>query len=282
MNAKRIYQKPFDDDNILGAMRHFAYSNVPLPDRNRAFGKPKLTRQTLTLPEVSAQDTTERLFDADRKADVLSRLLSSAIFENNLMECLSIILHAIKTKDITTYWHSLRVAQFADKIASALDYKTLDRKKVILTALLHDVGKLGIDDAVLTKPGILDNEEWKEMKGHPNIGANIVKMLPKLMPISRYIRLHHERYDGNGYPDKLRKTDIPLVSRVISVADAYDAMTHKRPYRTPLSKRQALAELEEQKGKQFDPYIVRVFATLLRYRNYRKAKKPRPLMRGVE
>jgi len=271
VNAKRIYQETFDDDSISVLLTDYGkYLKTPLSD----YGRASYSFQILDKKPIPFQQFPTSY----RKSDVLSHSLSSAISESNLMEYVSIIIYAIKAKDITTYEHSWRVAEYADKIASALNVKTLDRKKVKLTALMHDAGKLGIDDAILVNPSILDDEEWNEMKKHPSIGANIVGMLPKLIPISRYIRFHHERYDGNGYPDKLHKKNIPLVSRIISVADAYDAMTHKRPYRAPLSKKQALAELEKQKGKQFDPYIVRVFATLLRYGHCRKAKNISPLM----
>lgn len=303
VNANNTYQKTFDDDEIgIFATRcHFANFDGKLAEKECIFGKSE------PLSEVSAQNTT-RLFDPDysakklcflddygrglrglqilaerptpfqpelksaRKTGVISLLLSSAVGANNLLDCISIILYTIKTKDRTTYGHSLRIAEYANRIASALELDALTRKKVALTAVLHDVGKLGISNAILMKPGILRDEEWDEMKNHSAIGAKIVKMLPKLKSISQYIRFHHERYDGNGYPDRLRQKEIPLVSRIIAIADAYDAMTQKRPYRAPLSKKQALAELEKQKGKQFDPNILRAFVILLRRRSARKAK----------
>jgi len=251
------------------------YDKIPVSDAPLDYGQDSCSFQIFD----KEQNPFQNRLKSDDKTGVLSFLLSSAVSANTAVDCVSVVLRAIKTKDRTTYGHSLRVARYAGRIASALNLDVLNRKKVKLTALLHDAGKLGIDDAILMKPGILSDEQWNEMKGHSDIGANIVRMLPKLTSISHYIRFHHERYDGNGYPNRLFKRDIPIVSRIIAVADAYDAMTQKRPYRSPLSKRRALTELEKQKEKQFDPDIVRIFVTLLRHRSSRKQGKKRlPLL----
>jgi HD-GYP domain-containing protein (c-di-GMP phosphodiesterase class II) len=123
-------------------------------------------------------------------------------------------------------------------------------------ARLHDVGKLGVPEAILRKPGPLDESEWAVMRRHPEWGAQMVARVPGLEGIAEYVRGHHERWDGRGYPDGLAGSRIPLASRVISVCDAFEAMVSRRPYRAPLSFDAALRELLAGAGSQFDPGLV--------------------------
>jgi HD-GYP domain-containing protein (c-di-GMP phosphodiesterase class II) len=126
-------------------------------------------------------------------------------------------------------------------------------------SLLHDIGKIGITDSILLKPDSLTEEEWVEMKKHPVIGYRIASASPDLQQISSYILRHHERYDGGGYPDGLKGEEIPLLARIISIADAYDAMTSDRPYRQGMPKTRAINELKKNAGSQFDPNLVNIF-----------------------
>lgn len=128
-----------------------------------------------------------------------------------------------------------------------------------LFAMLHDIGKIGVDDRILNKPAQLDSEEWISMRRHPEIGCRIATASPKLKHIALLILTHHERYDGSGYPVGLKGEEIPLLSRILAVADAYDAMTEERIYRKALSKEQAIEELMRNAGTQFDPYITELF-----------------------
>lgn len=125
--------------------------------------------------------------------------------------------------------------------------------------MLHDIGKMGIDDRVLNKPGKLTDDEWAIMKKHPEIGYRIAKSSPELEPIAEYILAHHERWDGKGYPQGLKGEEIPLLSRIVAVADAYDAMTEDRVYRKALTKEQTLDEIRKNIGSQFDPHIAQIF-----------------------
>jgi len=132
-----------------------------------------------------------------------------------------------------------------------------------LLAALHDIGKVTIDEKILNKPGKLTPEEWIEIKKHPDAGYRIAMASPKLMPIADLILCHHERWDGTGYPQGLKGEEIPLLSRMISVIDAYDVMTEYRSYRRPISKTAALEEIKRCAGTQFDPQIAQTFIELM-------------------
>lgn len=126
-------------------------------------------------------------------------------------------------------------------------------------SILHDIGKIAIDDRVLNKPDKLNEGEWKEMTRHPEIGYRIAQAAPEIRHIADFILTHHERWDGTGYPQKLKGSEIPLLSRILSVIDAYDAMTQNRPYRKALSLEEAKKELQLNAGSQFDARIVEIF-----------------------
>jgi len=125
--------------------------------------------------------------------------------------------------------------------------------------LLHDIGKVAIDENILNKPGKLTNEEWEELKRHPEIGYRILSSANDMAEIAEYVLAHHERWDGTGYPKGLRGKQIPLKSRIIAIADAFDAMISERPYKNALSKDAAVKELINNAGIQFDPELVKIF-----------------------
>jgi HD-GYP domain-containing protein (c-di-GMP phosphodiesterase class II) len=135
----------------------------------------------------------------------------------------------------------------------------LDRRRLRVATLLHDIGKIAIDDQILRKPGRLSDVEFDTMKTHVVRGSEIIQMIPGLTWAMPVVRGHHERWDGRGYPDKLAGEDIPLVARVVAVADAFDAMTSDRPYRSGMPAAKAFAELENGAGTHFDPTCVAAF-----------------------
>jgi two-component system, cell cycle response regulator len=135
--------------------------------------------------------------------------------------------------------------------------------EVARAAELHDVGKIAVPDAILDKPGALDPVEWSFMRRHPLIGERILLAAPALRPVARLVRSSHERFDGSGYPDRLRGDEIPLGARVVAVCDAFDAMTTERPYREPVTEADAIAELRRCAGTQFDPMVVEAFCTVI-------------------
>ena len=146
-------------------------------------------------------------------------------------------------------------------IAEKLDLSEDEKQVLNIGALLHDIGKLGIPDSILKKEGKLTAEEFATIKDHPLLGFNIAIQFIHDNNILSCIRSHHERYDGQGYPDRLREKEIPIYARIISVADAYHAMIYDRPYRKGLSKDYAIDELLKNKGSQFDPDIVNALIT---------------------
>jgi HD-GYP domain-containing protein (c-di-GMP phosphodiesterase class II) len=133
----------------------------------------------------------------------------------------------------------------------------------VLAALLHDLGKLGIADAILEKPDPLTDEEWAAIKRHSEIGARMIEPLEALSGVVPVVRHHHEHYDGNGYPDGLEGEEIPLAARIVAAADAYDVMRRGRPYRPRLTQAEALEELSREAGLQFDPLVVEALIWVL-------------------
>lgn len=170
---------------------------------------------------------------------------------------------AIEANDPYTRGHSERVAQYGSLIAQRMDLSAEQVDSIRNAGILHDVGKIGISETILQKPGPLNNAELIAVQDHPAIGEKICKPLRSASLLLTVIRHHQERYDGDGYPDHLAGEDIPIEARVISVADAYDAMTSPRPYRPPMSQRQVLGILQRGAGKQWDPDVVKVFLEMI-------------------
>ncbi len=167
--------------------------------------------------------------------------------------------HAVDARDPYTRGHSERVARYGRLIAEASGMSKEDCEQIYLSGLLHDVGKIGISDAVLSKPGKLTDDEFAEIKRHPEIGARIVRNIPSLLNVVPGILHHHESVDGKGYPHRLQGDAIPLMGRILAVADAYDAMTSNRPYRDGMSPRVAREILANRSGIQWDAELVRAF-----------------------
>jgi diguanylate cyclase (GGDEF)-like protein len=175
---------------------------------------------------------------------------------------LSSIKSTMYEKSHLTAEHEERLIGLAKKIGQLLELSEVQLSELELLATLHDLGKLSIDDQILNKAGRLTEEEWIEVRKHPEVGYRIAQASPELAPISEYILSHHERWDGSGYPQGLRGATIPLLSRIVAVVDAYDAMTQDRSYRRAMSEGQAVAEILANAGTQFDPAIARMFADM--------------------
>lgn len=177
-----------------------------------------------------------------------------------LMQMLSTTLEA---KDEYTRGHSHRVAEYSVLIARELGWNEKDLENLKNAAYLHDIGKIGIPDTILNKPTKLTDEEFSIIKEHTTIGANILKNISLIDHVQEIVRNHHERYDGNGYPDGLKGEEIPIRARIVAVADSYDAMSSQRIYRNQLPLEKIIRELEHNKGTQFDPEIADIFLKLL-------------------
>jgi HD-GYP domain-containing protein (c-di-GMP phosphodiesterase class II) len=169
----------------------------------------------------------------------------------------------VDLRDRYTFEHSTRVANFARGIAIELRLAPEEIDAVYLAARVHDVGKIGVKGQVLLKEGPLSDNEWIEMRTHPEVGAQLVSHFPDYTSAASYIVAHHERYDGRGYPRKLKGDDIPIGARIISVADCFDAMTSNRPYRDALEVAQSVAEIRRNSARQFDPQCVEALMRVL-------------------
>jgi putative nucleotidyltransferase with HDIG domain len=175
---------------------------------------------------------------------------------------LEALLAALDTRDTETEGHSERVAAYTMLIAQQLNLSEAELQHIEHGALLHDIGKIGVPDHILYKPGPLTPEEWEIMKQHPVIGYKMCMKIEMLRPAAPIVLHHHERWDGRGYPYGLNGAEIPLGARIFAIADTLDAMTSDRPYRKALSFAQAREEIERCAGSQFDPELVRVFLEL--------------------
>lgn len=251
-----------DMDVALEAMRLGAYDHLSKPLNldelaltvDRAIEKKRLVQENREYQqnlETMVLERTRQLHDANEE---LRKLFVSSI---------KALAHALEAKDQYTQGHSERVAEGAVRIARYLSLAEQEVQSIWLAGFLHDIGKIGIKESVLNKPGALDEGEWRSIQEHPVVAERILGPIEELGDVIRIVRHHHERYDGTGYPDGLKAADIPLGARILTVADAFDALTSKRSYRDALSVDEAVAVLEEEAGSQFDPVIVRAFVSSL-------------------
>ncbi len=207
----------------------------------------------------------------EENIDAIEREAEENLHKNKILEqksyhnaMLTSIMATMNARSQETEEHALRLVSLSRMVGThlALPQKSLDDLQLL--AMLHDIGKVGIDDRILNKPGKLSEEEWIIMKKHPEIGYRIANSLPELASIGEYILTHHERWDGKGYPKGLKGEEIPLPSRILAVVDAYDAMTEERVYRKKRSQEEAMEEIMNHSGTQFDPAIVEIFAHCMR------------------
>ena len=183
--------------------------------------------------------------------------------ERLFMHVVSSLADAIDAKDTYTNGHSGRVAKYSKEIAKRLGYTGRKLEDIYMMGLLHDVGKIGVPDAVINKPAKLTVEEFQTIKNHPVMGARILGNIKEMPSLAVGARWHHERFDGTGYPDGLKEEEIPREARIIAVADSYDAMTSHRSYRQPLPQSAVMQELSGGKGTQFDPEIAEIMLAIM-------------------
>ena len=236
------------------------YAMAPLMARGRVVG----------VLAVLGQD--DRAFTEDEQDLVCTAATTVALALDNarlyasteraMVETIEALAGAIEARDGYTGEHCEHMAERAIALATALNLSPEEIATIRLGAALHDVGKIGIPDAILNKPGRLDDAEFTVMKRHPEIGARIVGAVEQLRVVVPLVRHHHERYNGTGYPDALRGEDIPIGARVLAVVDAYGAMTEDRVYRQAPGHERAIAEIERGAGAHFDPHVARTFLRL--------------------
>jgi len=179
--------------------------------------------------------------------------------EELFLNTVTSLAHGLEARDKYTSGHSERVADYSGLIARNLDFSQREEKDIHLAGLLHDIGKIGIEEAILGKRGKLNDQEYDHIKSHPLVAVRILEPIVQLRRVLPAIRSHHERFDGKGYPDKLKGKEIPQGGRILAVSDAFDAMASERPYRPAYSVDDTLSEMNRHSGRQFDPEILEVF-----------------------
>jgi HD-GYP domain-containing protein (c-di-GMP phosphodiesterase class II)/HAMP domain-containing protein len=212
--------------------------------------------------------------DEKRLLDIFANQAASAIESSRLFESLResylntirALSTAIDAKDQYTHGHSKRVSEISLIVGEQMDLSKKELELLQYAGDLHDLGKIGISEVIISKEGKLTPEEYEIMKTHPLVGETIIEPVPFLQEIRSVVRCHHEHYNGYGYPDGLKGDEIPLLSRILHIADAYDAMTSDRPYRRSLSHEMAIREIKKHSGNQFDPKVVETFLAVLEYK----------------
>jgi len=195
-----------------------------------------------------------------RKKDALD---IAELLERTHFETIMAFSEALEARDLYTAGHSRRVMEYSKSIGQRIKLDKQDIENLKRSALLHDIGKIGIPDIILNKQTKLTDEEYAIIKSHPETGAAILKYIKSFKDLVPAVYHHHERFDGEGYPKGVKGAAIPLHARIIAIADTFDAMTSSRSYRKALSFRKALSELEQNKGIQFDPDIADIFIEIL-------------------
>ena len=249
-----------DIESAIAAMSKGAYDYVSKPFKLNevAFVAHKaMEKRRLVQENKEYQKQLEKMVE-ERTSELKQALIE---LDRTYNFTLRAMVTALDTRDTETQGHSLRVVRFTLKLAELAGIADKNTQKIFeYGALLHDIGKIGIPDAILRKPSGLSAAEWEIMKGHPTIGYNILKRIKFLEEAAQVVLYHHEAFDGSGYPAGLAGEDIPLGARIFHVADAIDAMTSDRPYKKALNFDSAAAELLRHSGTQFDPAIISVFA----------------------
>ena len=250
--------------SIIVSMENGSLVCYPLLTRGRTYGA-----LWMNIPESRGQNFANMQTLANQAAIALERsiLLSESRRQAKELEItydqtLTALMSALDARDRETEGHSMRVSRLACLLGEEIGLNGQQLKALERGALLHDIGKIGISDIILHKPGKLTDEEWKIMRIHPDIGARIVEGIPFLEETLPVIRFHHERWDGSGYPTGLKNNNIPIQARIFAVADVFDALTTTRSYRTKSSPEEAIRYLKEQSGSLFDPSIVEALTRL--------------------
>jgi putative two-component system response regulator len=203
------------------------------------------------------------------EAELLARLRSARRLALVMAEMesaqgvVAALANAVEAKDSMTEHHCQRLAGLAHLLATAADLDPVSIKGIVFGALLHDIGKIGVSDRILKKPGALTEDEWIEMRRHPIIGEQICRPLASSREFAPIVRHHHERWDGAGYPDRLQGRDIPIGARIVGLVDSFDAIIHERPYQESRTPEDALGEIGAEAGRQFDPDLVERFSTVV-------------------
>jgi HD-GYP domain-containing protein (c-di-GMP phosphodiesterase class II) len=241
---------------------HDASIDIPLTIGDRTIGSFKFT--SIGMRTLSADDKQILHTLASQAAIAIENARLFERTQNAYYDTISSLAVAIEKRDPYTSGHSERVTAYASDLARFLNLSSKEIDVLQYSGLLHDIGKIGVSDSILNKKSILSENDYHLIKEHPLLGDAILSPLRFLENSQQVVKYHHERWDGGGYPDGLKGECIPLLARLISVADAFDAMTTDRPYRKAMSKEDALAEIDAGLGSQFDPDIGKAFIVMMR------------------
>jgi response regulator RpfG family c-di-GMP phosphodiesterase len=235
--VNRYLTKPWQSDDLLNTLREAA------------------EQARLRLEN---QELQRRLEARNRELGAINQALGNIVRERTA-DVLNALIAALDYRDTETQWHSRRVALFSRMLGAQLGLDQRELQNIELGALLHDIGKIGISDTILLKPGKLTEEEWVQMRQHPRLGHQLLEGIDFLSEARVTVLHHHERWDGQGYPDGLARHDINLGARVFAVCDTLDAITSDRPYRKARPLQVAVEEIQRCSGSQFDPRVVDAF-----------------------
>ncbi len=211
----------------------------------------------------SELDLSVLSFIANTASIAIHNQQNQSMLEQSYFDTISALIMALEARDTYTKGHSVRVMQYSEGIAHEIGLDDSQKKTIRDASILHDIGKIGIRDDVLLKGGMLSPDEVDEVRKHPDISGSIIKAISSLQEVGMVVSQHHERFDGQGYPKKLKGEEIHIGARIMAVADAYDAMTSQRPYREPLQQEDVLNELKDGTGTQFDPLCVNALISYL-------------------
>lgn len=254
-----IENNPKCESDII---RDFSFKNIliaPLQTKTMNIGCLCLFNKSTNYNSLDAKIIT---ILTNQTSISIEKAFLYADLHHLFLESVEALSSAIDAKDPYTHGHSHRVAQFALLLADKIGLPLEKKKAIHLAGLLHDIGKIQTPMELLHKPDILTNEEFMEIKKHPLVSTDIIKHIKKLGSALPGVLYHHEHYSGDGYPHNLKGEDIPLEARILCIADSFDAMISQRPYRDKMNVRQALRELYNYSGTQFDPKLVKTFTSL--------------------
>jgi response regulator RpfG family c-di-GMP phosphodiesterase len=262
VHIENVYSEPPADQGLFTDQVITSYITCPLLVGGMVLGVLNLQRAGSYHGFTTGELQSLKII-ASKAAYAISNSKLYDDLQRAYLATISAFANAVEARDRYTRGHTERVTYLAELIARELGW---DEEQLFLLSMgsrLHDIGKIGVPDSILNKPGKLDDKERENMRRHPELGAKMIEGIPFLLPCRPYILSHHERWDGNGYPQGLSGADIPIEGRILAVADTFDAILTNRPYRDAGSLEKAISELREFSGSQFDPTIVEIFLNLL-------------------